>query len=313
MDAAALGSEKSALAGFLRARRAALSPEAVGLTADAHRRVRGLRREEVARLAGISVEYYRRLEQGSGHQMSLQVCRSLARALRLDRAGVAYLQRLALPEAEAPFEIHRGEDPPPALVEMITHWEHTAAYIIDRNQDILVVNDLIRTVAPGYVEVGNNLALMQFEAPPEVRALPSWQEGARTTVSRVRYYGNPSDRRWRQLVALLLEDDDFRRMWQQHEALPLTSGTAPNHFPEYGWVDMRWQILEAHPGLYTVVCYGAPGSLGERALTRLQEALHRGTAEVPAPHAPTPTSTSRLARYRGSGPSHLDQRSPSAE
>ena len=70
---------------------------------------------------------------------------------------------------------------------MITHWEHTAAYIIDRNQDIVVVNDLIRAVAPGYVEVGNNLALMQFEAPPEVRALESRQDGARTTVSRVRY------------------------------------------------------------------------------------------------------------------------------
>ncbi|WP_284530028.1 helix-turn-helix transcriptional regulator [Microbacterium sp. T2.11-28] len=293
--------EKSALASFLRARRAALTPQAVGLPVDANRRVRGLRREEVARLAGISAEYYRRLEQGSGHQMSLQVCNSLARALRLDRAGMAYLQRLALPDSEARYEVHQGEEPPPDLVEMITHWDHTAAYIIDRNQDILVVNDLIRAVAPGYVEVGNNLALMQFEAPPELRELPSWLDGARTTVSRVRYYGNPSDARWQQIIALLLEDDDFRRMWREHEALPLTSGVAPNYFPAHGWVEMKWQILEAHAGLYTVVCYGIPGSVGERALVELRAALLDGTAQLPTPGASTPTSNSRLAQYRGSG------------
>lgn len=299
MAADTFRAEKSALSSFLRARRAALGPHDVGLVSDPRRRVQGLRREEVARLAGISVEYYRRLEQGSGHQMSLQVCHSLARALRLDRAGMAYLLRLAFPESEAPYEIHQDEDPPPALVEMITHWDHTAAYIIDRNQDILVVNDLIRAVAPGYVEVGNNLALMQFEAPPDVRALPSWQDGARTTVSRVRYYGNPADPRWQQIVALLLEDDDFRELWRQHEALPLTSGTAPNYFPQHGWVEMRWQILEAHPGLYTVVCYGAPGSVGEQALADLQAELTAGALKRPSSDA-TPTSGSRLARYRGS-------------
>lgn len=293
------GSEKSALASFLRARRAALTPDAVGIPPEPRRRVRGLRREEVARLAGISAEYYRRLEQGSGHQMSLQVCNSLARALHLDRAGTAYLQRLALPDSEAPYEVHQGEEPPPDLVEMITHWEHTAAYIIDRNQDIVVVNDLIRAVAPGYVEVGNNLALMQFEAPPEVRALDSWQDGARTTVSRVRYYGNPSDPRWQEIIGLLREDADFAAMWEQHEALPLTSGTAPNHFPEYGWVDMKWQILEAHPGLYTVICYGIPGSVGERALVELRAKVLDGTVPLPSPDTVTPTSGSRLAKHRG--------------
>ncbi|MDT3330775.1 helix-turn-helix transcriptional regulator [Microbacterium sp. KSW-18] len=293
------GSEKSALASFLRARRAALTPDAVGIPPEPRRRVRGLRREEVARLAGISAEYYRRLEQGSGHQMSLQVCNSLARALHLDRAGTAYLQRLALPDSEAPYEVHQGEEPPPDLVEMITHWEHTAAYIIDRNQDIVVVNDLIRAVAPGYVEVGNNLALMQFEAPPEVRALDSWQDGARTTVSRVRYYGNPSDPRWQEIIGLLLDDADFAEMWDQHEALPLTSGTAPNHFPEHGWVDMKWQILEAHPGLYTVICYGIPGTVGERALVDLRANLIAGTVTIPASDTDTPTSGSRLAKHRG--------------
>lgn len=294
--------DKSALASFLRARRAGLTPDAVGIPPEPRRRVRGLRREEVARLAGISAEYYRRLEQGSGHQMSLQVCNSLARALRLDRAGTAYLQRLALPDSEAPFEVHRGEDPPVDLVQLITHWDHTAAYIIDRNQDIVVVNDLIRAVAPGYMEVGNNLVLMQFEAPPELRELASWQEGARSSVSRVRYYGNPSDPRWQEITGLLLDDDDFRDLWEQHEARPLTSGVAPNYFPEHGWVDTKWQILEAHPGLYTVICYGVPGSIGERALLDLQTALRSGTMTLPDAGSSTPTSASRLARYRGTGP-----------
>lgn len=302
MGAERSGADKSALASFLRARRSALSPDAVGIPFEPRRRVRGLRREEVARLAGISADYYRRLEQGSGHQMSLQVCNSLARALQLDRAGTAYLQRLALPDSEAPFEVHRGEQPPVDLVQMITHWDHTAAYIIDRNQDIVVLNDLIRAVAPGYMELGNNLVLMQFEAPAEVRALASWQEGARTSVSRVRYYGNPTDPRWQQVVALLMEDADFRAMWDEHEALPLTSGVAPNYFPEYGWVDTKWQILEAHPGLYTVICYGVPGSVGEQALLDLQQALRDGTMTLPAAGASTPTSESPLARYRGTGP-----------
>lgn len=292
--------EKSALASFLRARRASLRPEDVGLPREENRRVRGLRREEVARLAGISSEYYVRLEQGRGHQMSLQVCNSIARALQLDRAGIAYLLRLALPGGEAPYQLHRGLEPPPALVEMITHWQHTAAYIIDRNQDILVVNDLIRAVAPGYVEVGNNLALMAFEAPPDLRALPSWQEGARTTVASVRYNGDPSDSRWREIVELLLGDDDFREMWTDHEARPLTSGTAPNYFPEHGWVDMRWQILEAHPGLYTVICYGVPGTIGEKALRQLDADLRAQPGSTQPDDTPTPTSGSRLARYRGS-------------
>ncbi|WP_141399055.1 helix-turn-helix transcriptional regulator [Curtobacterium sp. 'Ferrero'] len=292
--------EKSALASFLRARRAALRPEDVELPAEPGRRVAGLRREEVARLAGISVEYYRRLEQGSGHQMSVQVCRSLARALRLDGAGVAYLQRLALPGADASYEVHRGEAPPPDLVEMITLWDHTAAYIIDRNQDILVLNALMRAVAPGYMEVGNNLGLMQFEAPPEVRALSSWQEGARTTVARLRYYGDPDDPRWQEIVGLLLDDDDFRAMWDRHEAYPMTSGRAPNHFAGHGWVDLRWQVLEAHPGLYTLICYGAPGSVGERALTELRTAFREARPEQPQTGHQTPTEGSRLARHRRS-------------
>ncbi|WJY00209.1 helix-turn-helix transcriptional regulator [Curtobacterium sp. 458] len=310
--------EQSALASFLRARRAALAPDDVGLPVDPRRRVTGLRREEVARLAGISVEYYRRLEQGSGHQMSLQVCASLARALRLDRSGVAYLQRLALPGAEAVYDVHRGEAPPPDLVEMITLWDHTAAYIIDRNQDVLVLNDLMRAVAPGYMEIGNNLGLMQFEAPPEVRALPSWVEGARTTVSRLRYYGNPSDPRWQEIIALLLDDEDFADLWRRHEAHPMTSGRAPNFFPDHGWVDLRWQVLEAHPGLYTLVCYGAPGSLGERALAELRAGRGAsrsadsgegrdtdrdtdrsdGLVGPPRDNVTTPTDGSRLARYR---------------
>lgn len=188
---------------------------------------------------------------------------------------------------------------------MITHWDHTAAYIIDRNQDILVVNDLMRAVAPGYVEVGNNLALMQFEAAPDLRELPSWREGASTTVARVRYYGNHADPRWKQIVAWLLDDDDFRRLWEQHEARPLTSGTAPNYFARYGWVDMRWQVLEAHPGLYTVICYGIPGSVGELALTGLQAALRDGALPEPSSGESTPTSGSRLAQHRGSGPSRI--------
>jgi transcriptional regulator with XRE-family HTH domain len=272
-----------------------------GLPTDDRRRVQGLRREEVARLAGISSDYYRRLEQGSGHQISLQVCKSLAHALQLDRAGTAYLLRLALPDAEAPFEVHEGEEPPPGLVEMITHWDHTAAYMIDRNQDILVVNDLIRALAPGYVEVGNNLALMHFEATPEVRALPSWLNGSRATISRLRYYGNPSDARWQEIVELLLEDVDFRCMWEEHQQFPLSFGVSPNYFAQHGWVDMSWQVLEAHPGLYTVICYGAPGTLGERALKELQDALAAGTIELPE-NPPTPTSGTRLARYRGTGP-----------
>ncbi|MFJ4220655.1 helix-turn-helix transcriptional regulator [Curtobacterium luteum] len=294
--------ERSALASFLRARRAALRPEEVGLPVDLRRRVTGLRREEVARLAGISVEYYRRLEQGSGHRMSVQVCASIARALRLDRAGAAYLHRLATAGSEVTYELHQDEGPPPELVELITLWDHTAAYIIDRNQDVLVSNDLMRAVAPGYVEVGNNVGLMQFEAPPELRAAPSWQEGARTTVSRLRYHGNPADPRWQEVVALLLEDEDFADLWHRHEAHPLTSGRAPNHFDGYGWVDLRWQVLEAHPGLYTLICYGTPGSVGERALAELAAGLREGRVSVPDGAVATPTSGSRLSRYRGTGP-----------
>lgn len=261
------------LAEYLRARRSALKPEAIGLAPDPQRRVQGLRREEVAERAGISLDYYVRLEQGQNHRVSEQVLDALARALDLDDSGRTYLYRLALPSPFDSQPTRPQHEVSELLRTLLDQWAGTAAVIFDRNQDLVFVNTLAAALSPGYVVPGNNYVVMMFETPAENRTDTRWREVALDTVAALRFHADHDDPRLQQIVAQLMSDADFRAMWAAHEARPFSSGIAPNFVPGYGWVELPFQVLDVPDGLFMNVIVCEPDSPAGFAIEQLSARL----------------------------------------
>lgn len=265
---------------YLKARRAQLSPEDVGFPRDSGRRVSGLKREEVAELAGISLEYYVRLEQGQDYQVSEPVLAGLTRALMLDADAATYLYRLALPEPPT-FQSNTTEVS--VLVRHLAEtWSDVPVSIGDRNLDTLFVNDLSRAIFPA-MKVGGNSALAIFSVPAEVRGLATWQNLARSCVAALRFNGDPTDPRLQAIVGeLSVRDPQFREMWADHEAKPLTSGPIEVFIADVGLVEFEWQVLNVPGGLFMAVWIPAPGSLAAEAIARMRE---RRSSNVPLAEA----------------------------
>jgi len=273
---------RTALAEYLRARRGSLTPEDVGYPRDSNRRVQGLRREEVAQLAGISLEYYVRLEQGRDHQISEQVLSSLSRALRLDENGRTYFYRLALPSPRSAVGSSQQRRVSETVLQLLEQWSGTPAYLFDRNQDIIVANDLAAALSPGYVVPGNNLALMLFDADGAMRASTHWRATARASVAALRFSGDPDDPRLQEIVGTLsVRDQEFRRMWASHEVHPLVGGVSSNYVEGFGPIDLRWQILDVPDGNYMNVRLADAGSHAAAALRHLAAELRSGARAVP--------------------------------
>ncbi len=201
---------------FLRARRGALQPEDVGLVREPGRRVPGLRREEVADLAGISAEYYLRLEQGRDHCPSPQVMAAIARALRLDAAARGYLSRL-ITDFLRRDESRTEGSVDPGLALLVDRLVDVPAFIADANRDVVASNALARTVSGGVLAPGRNLLLHAFD--PRVKTpTPEWERSARRAVAALRWSSDPDDPRLQEVIGTLaVRDDDFRRWWSAHE------------------------------------------------------------------------------------------------
>ncbi|NQX34443.1 helix-turn-helix transcriptional regulator [Herbiconiux sp. VKM Ac-2851] len=266
---------------YLRGRRAQLQPADVGLVAEPGRRVTGLRREEVADLAGISREYYIRLEQGRHHQVSEQVLASLTRALRLDADAAAYFYRLALPAP--PMSLARPVPPVSDLVHrLVEQWSDAPVYVLDRNQDLLVANDLAHALQPSFAVAGGNCVLAAFLAPPEGRGLEGWRRTARAAVAALRYHGDPNDPRLQEIVGdLSVRDADFREMWASLDARPLTFGEAPAFVEGVGFGEMPWQCLDVPGGHFLLVWLDPPGTFASRAIAHLRHTLRAAPAREP--------------------------------
>lgn len=218
----AVSVESIELGRFLRARRDQVQPEEVGLPRGDARRVLGLRREEVARLANISPEYYLRLEQGRDHQPSPQVVRAMGAALRLDEFATDYLGRLAGGRVASPAPPGRGTaDEDPTLSALLMEWTGTPALVIDRNHTVLATNALGGTLIG---HDGGNLLLDAFSSSLRSH-LPAWYDYARAMVASFRYRGDPRDPAYQHLVGeLSVTDPDFRHIWALYEARPWIGG-----------------------------------------------------------------------------------------
>lgn len=271
---------------FLTSRRAKITPERVGLPAGpGPRRVPGLRRSEAALLAGISVEYYTRLERGALASASPAVLDGLAAALLLDDAERAHLLDLAR-AAEHPRSPHSGDsgrggvEPAgvrPTLRRTVETITDAVAFVRDEAQNMLAANTLGRALyAPAIGADGAlpNLARFQFLDPASRTLYPDWETMARMCVGILRADAgrNPHHRGIQELVGeLSTRSDVFRTLWAAHDVRVHGHGTKRFDHPEVGRLELAYEELAvtADPGQALYV-YAAPaGSAADQKLRLL--------------------------------------------
>ncbi|WP_242906032.1 helix-turn-helix transcriptional regulator [Actinomadura terrae] len=278
---------------FLRARRARVRPEDSGLPVGGRRRVAGLRREEVAMLAGVSTDYYVRLEQGRERHPSAQVVDALARALRLDVDEAAHLHQLAHPGPARRRPRVRREQVSPTLLSMMAGWHRTPAIVLGRCLTVLAHNALGRALFAGHAYSGD-LVRLAFLDPDARDFYPDWERVAINTVGGLRSaagtdYDDP------QLIdtvgELSLKSEDFRRLWARHDIRQKTHETKRFRHPLVGELTLDYESLTVNsaPGQQLVVYEAAAGSPSEQALALLGSLTAGETPE----HAPTENTPTR--------------------
>ncbi|MGX6447623.1 helix-turn-helix transcriptional regulator [Patulibacter sp. S7RM1-6] len=280
--------DPAALGGFLRARRGLVDPADVGLPQVGRRRVPGLRREEVATLAGVSSHYYARLEQGRDHHPSDAVLEALARALRLDEHGRTHLQALAAPPA--PSSSHRPPRPPrarPGLRTLLDAWSDQPAFVLGPLQEVVAGNALAAALSPGF-RAGTNLMRFVFLEPVARQLYGDWDAVADDAVSGLRAAAahDPGEPRLARLVGELADGSaDFRRLWARHEVRGKTSGNKRFVHPTVGPLALSYESFAVNgaPGQTLVVYVAEPGSADAERLARLADLVRAAGTGAPAP------------------------------
>jgi transcriptional regulator with XRE-family HTH domain len=254
---------------FLKARRARIAPSGRELAVSGRRRVAGLRRAELARLAGISEPYLTRLEQGVDRHPSPQVLLALARALELDADTTAYFFSLAAPEQESPSD-SAGSDVSADVERLLDAWKDSPAYVRNRRFDVLAANKPARALAAMY-EPGRNLAREVFFSPEARELLADWPQIAEQTVAALRAEADLRDPKTVQLIAELETNEDFRRLWAQHDARPARDELKRFAHPVVGELSLRRQALTVGGAEQQVIIVyqAAPGSPSADAIARL--------------------------------------------
>ncbi|MFI7002474.1 helix-turn-helix transcriptional regulator [Nocardia sp. NPDC050175] len=260
------------LGAFLRARRELVRPEDFGMSGGGQRRVAGLRREEVAMLAGMSADYYVRLEQGRDKHPSEQVVVALARVFALDEEGVAHLRELARPVVRRRRAPQRPERVSPGLLALMEAWPNTPALVLGRHLDVLAANPLAVAVNACSVP-GINQVRMMFLDPEARNVYPDWAIHAAETVASLRASaGDLDDPRLTELVGeLSLKSDDFRKLWARHDIRAKTAGTKRFLNPMVGELKLSYETFSVNgaPGQLLIAYHPEPGSESERALALL--------------------------------------------
>ncbi|MEH1166973.1 helix-turn-helix transcriptional regulator [Micromonospora sp. CPCC 205539] len=265
-------SKAGSLGEYLRARRDLISPGDVGLPAHGRRRVPGLRREELALLAGISADYYLRLEQGRDRHPSAQVLDALARALRLDAEAAAHLHQLARP-VPARRPARRPERVPVGIRQLVGSWTDTPAFVHGRFLDVLYANPVATELAPIYT-VGVNLLRAVFLDPSVPALYPASEAVAANAVAGLRsLVGAELDEP--QLTELVEElsagSERFRHLWARHDVTARAGGGIRLfHHPRVGELELRYEKLTIAGTNQSLVVYHAePGSPSTRSLRAL--------------------------------------------
>ncbi|MFF7989150.1 helix-turn-helix domain-containing protein [Kitasatospora xanthocidica] len=240
----------SALSEFLRTRRARLRPEDVDLPDyGGRRRVAGLRREELAHLAGVSVDYYTRLEQGRVGNPSETVLDAVARALRLAPDESGHLHRLARPAPRPRRRPAVRQQPRPSLLRLLEQLHDTPALVMGHRMDILAWNRAATALFGDYGALPveeRNIARITFLDPSSRELYADWPTCARENVAFLHLEAGrrPDDPLLAELVGqLCLRSEEFHHFWAEHPVADKTSGRKVFHHPVAGTLDLAYDTL----------------------------------------------------------------------
>jgi transcriptional regulator with XRE-family HTH domain len=269
--------DRAELAAFLRRRRGRVQPADVGLPAGARRRTPGLRRQEVAQLAGMSVDYYTRLEQGRGPRPSRQMIAAISRALHLSDDERAYLHHLVgevLPPPPGPMR-----DVRPGVLQLLDRLDDTPAVVCDAVYNVLAWNAMAAALIVDFSSLppGERNVIWRFFTDPAAHARHDADGGRRfgresvasLRAATARY---PDDAGVRSLVdRLLAASDEFRELWADHDVEVQRSTRKRLHHPVVGWLDLACDALhDPYRDQWIVLYTAAPGTPSYEALRLLK-------------------------------------------
>lgn len=267
-------SKNQTLSEFLTAKRAAITPEMVGITDTGARRVPGLRREEVAFLAGVSVDWYVRLEQGRPVTPSEQVLTAIARILLLDDAETEYLTNLARPSGGS-----ADRDLPsvrPGVLRMIARLHNQPAFVLGPRMEVLAGNELAWALLndfPAEAEDQRNLLRWVFTDPGARALYLDWDAIASDLVGvlQLEASARPRDPKIRALVGeMATESQEFRTWWAEPRPQGRTSGTKHFHHPVVGDLTIDWEAFTLpDDATQTLFVYSGVDEASENALRML--------------------------------------------
>ena len=280
---------------FLMSRRARLTPDAAGIPGGSNRRVAGLRRTEVATLAGVSVEYYAKLERGAIAGASASVLDAIAQALQLDDTERAHLFDLARAADGIPSSgrsrrrAAKSATPRPSLNWALSAITEGVAFVRDQHQDMVAINALGRAFYSPLIGDGGrtpNLARFQFLDPASRAFYPDWDLFAEMCVAIMRTEAgrDPHDKGLQDLVGeLSTRSDTFRRLWGAHDVRTHGAGTKRFNHPIVGEVTLAYEelALTAEPGKVLMIYTAEPGSPSAERLRLLASWSAEHPIEVP--------------------------------
>jgi transcriptional regulator with XRE-family HTH domain len=252
------------LADFLRRRRASITPEDVGLPNGGRRRTPGLRREEVAQLAGVGATWYTWLEQGRDVRASLEVLEAVSRALRLTAAERSHLILLGRGEQARPCKAP-AEQVSPTVSRLVENLGPGPAYVLGRRWDFLAWNRAYECVfgwQPGPDPLSRNQVWLMFMDPARRRLMNDWEEAARLQLAKFRADSakNIGDPAFEELIeALDASSPEFRKLWKRHEVAGTGEGRKELVHPTAGQMVFDHAVFRAEAVdhrliLYTPVC-----------------------------------------------------------
>jgi len=281
---------------FLTGRRERLTPEQVGIIGGGRRRVPGLRREEVAMLAGVSADYYVRMERGNLSGVSLEVLDAVASALRLSDAESEHLHDLARTANTGPVRRRKTPSPGvlrPSIQRMLDAMTTAPAAVTNPRQDILATNDLGRALFAPILEdstLQGNAARFIFYSPSARLFYPDWEAAADNTVAAMRTAAghDPHDKPLTDIVGeLVTRSDHFRQRWASHEVRHHQTGAKQIVHPRVGDLDVIFERLDlpGTPGWAMFVYTAEAGSPTAERMLLLGSlaATEARTGPAPAP------------------------------
>jgi transcriptional regulator with XRE-family HTH domain len=296
--------EPNLLGDYLRARRELVTPERAGIPAHGVRRVPGLRREEVAMLAGISADYYLRLEQGRDRNPSTQVLESIARVLLLDDNTTAYLLGLAADKPRRARRRPRRETVPPGIAKLVATLA-LPAFVEGRYLDVLAANPLATALSPRLVAGANRLRDV-FLDPAERALFTDWEKATEGLVAGFRQSvgTDTDDPRFIELVGeLSLSSARFRQLWARHDVGGRRGAPMRFDHPQLGEIHLNREklLVDETDGIMLVLYHPDPETDDADKLALLGSATR-----TPGPPRPA-TARGNPGAHRAARPAQRPQ------